>query len=77
MLQNYMPVIYHDMSMNMSFGKNEIARMYVFRKTANFRGAFVYRNGPKWAKIIEMDYQNRPQYVCILYKDRVAFNSYS
>ena len=24
--------------------------MYVFRKTANFRGAFVYRNGPKWAK---------------------------
>ena len=50
MLQNYMPVSYHDMSMNMSFSKNEIARMYVFRKTANFRGAFVYRNGPKWAK---------------------------
>ena len=24
--------------------------MYVFRKTANSRGAFVYRNGPKWVK---------------------------
>ena len=55
-VKNYMPVSYHDMSMNMSFLKNEIARMYVFyfRKTANFLGAFVYRNGP----IIEMDYQN-------------------
>ena len=27
-------------------------------------------------QIIEMDYQNRPQYLCRLYKDRVAFNSY-
>ena len=24
--------------------------MYVFRKTAIFCGAFVYRNGQKWAK---------------------------
>ena len=27
-------------------------------------------------QIIEMDYQNRPQYLCRLYKDREAFNSY-
>ena len=27
-------------------------------------------------QIIEIDYQNRPQYLCRLYKDRVAFNRY-
>ena len=27
-------------------------------------------------QIIKIDYQNRPQYLCRLYKDRVAFNSY-
>ena len=27
-------------------------------------------------QIIEIDYQNRPQYLYRLYKDRVAFNSY-
>ena len=27
-------------------------------------------------KLIEMDYQNQPQYLCRLYKDMEAFNSY-
>ena len=46
-----MPVSYHEyVNEYVTFERNEIARMYVLRKTANFRGAFVYRNGPKWAK---------------------------
>ena len=59
-----------NMSMNMSLSKERNSK----RKIANFRDAFAELT--EMGQIIEMDYQNGPQYLCRLYKDRVAFNSY-
>ena len=42
-----------NMSMNMSLSKERKSKnvCILYRKTANFRGAFVYRNGPKRANL--------------------------
>ena len=64
------------MSMKCHFRKNEIARMYVFKKDCEFSRCVCLPEWTEMGQIIEMDYQNRPQYLCRLYKDREAFNSY-
>ena len=75
MFQNCMPVIIN-MSMNMSLSKERnIENVCIYKDCEFLRGVCL----PEWTEmgqIIEMDYQNRPQYLCRLYKDRVVFNSY-
>ena len=65
-----------NMSMNMSISKERNSKNVCIKNDCEFSRCVCLPEWTEMGQIIEMENQNRPRYLCRLYKDMEAFNGY-